>query len=94
MSPAQLALFEVARVAPSRGEHRAAVAAARRQAAEGRKQANALKRWRREEARQERERAQPAATCCGYWYPAGSGWTHCHKCRKALRAPVASGVEP
>jgi hypothetical protein len=80
----QLSLFDLAQVAPSKGERREQIAAARRNTDAERKSANRFRRWMKAEVRRERERAQPAHECCLYWYPAGSGWTHCHKCGKAL----------
>ena len=81
---AQLALFDVAQIAPTRGERRAARAQARREEAQRRKAHNAAKRWRKDEARRRAEAARPAVTCCLYWYPAGTTWTHCHGCGKRL----------
>ncbi len=32
-----------------------------------------------------RRKHPPGFAQCGInWYPAGSGWTHCHKCGQAL----------
>jgi hypothetical protein len=84
MNAHQLALFDVARLAPSFGERRAARARAKREAADRRRTDNAAKRWRKDEARRRAEAERPAVTCCTRWYPAGTTWTHCHDCGKRL----------
>ena len=89
----QLCLFDLAQVAPTRGEQRAARAETRREEAKKRKSANQHKRWCKADARRRLEEAQPAVTCCLYWYAPGSGWTHCHKCRNPLR-PALRGSNP
>ena len=80
----QPTLFDLAQVAPSKAERRAQTAAARREEAEKQRCRNSSKRWAKADARRRLEEAQPARECCLYWYPPGSGWTHCHKCRRPL----------
>ena len=81
----QLCLFDLAQVAPTRGEQRAARAEARRKERQETKRRNALKWARRQAEREDRARAYPETRCCGYWYGPGHGWSRCHKCGKALR---------
>ena len=80
----QAFLFDLAAVAPSRGELRHAKAAARREEEERRKSANRTKRWTKARDRERLAEAFPAVECCLYWYPPNSGWTRCHKCGKPL----------
>ncbi len=80
----QLALFNPAEISPTRGETRAAVAAERRKAREARSQAWRLKQWRKAEERRKRAAGRRPAECCGYWYPADSSWTTCHRCKRPL----------
>ena len=81
----QLCLFDLAQVAPTRGEQRAARAEARRKEDEKRRSANRTKRAIRQAEKEDRARAYPETRCCGYWYGPGHGWSRCHKCGKALR---------
>ena len=80
----QAYLFDLAAVAPSRGEHRHAKAAARREEEARQKSANRSRRWMKVRAKQQLAEAFPAVECCLYWYPPNSGWTRCHKCGKPL----------
>ena len=80
----QSTLFDLAEVAPTRGEIRAKVAAERRQAEEKQRSINRWNRQMKERDKRERTRGLFDKTCCLYWYPAGSGWTHCHKCHRPL----------
>ena len=60
-----------------------AVAAARAAAKEKEEQEKTVRRIMREAAY--RQKHPPGRAQCGInWYPAGSGWTHCHKCGQAL----------
>ena len=40
---------------------------------------------REQKARKRKAFAHIEATCCGNWYPGGSGWDACHTCGKPLR---------
>jgi len=77
-------LFDLAAIAPTKGEARAARAAERRETDQRRKSANAQKRWRKHEEKTRRFRGRVPAECCLNWYPADSTWTHCHTCKKPL----------
>ena len=60
-----------------------AVAAARAAANEKEEREKSMRRLMREAAY--RQKHPPGHAQCGInWYPAGSGWTHCHKCGQAL----------
>ena len=83
---AQATLFDLAAVAPSRGERRAAAAAVRRQEKEQRHRRAELRRHERAYRRKQMAEAFPAVTCCLYWCPPGSGWTRCHGCGRLLSA--------
>ena len=80
----QPCLFDLAAVAPTRGELRHAKAEARREEEARRKSANSTKRWMKARDKQRLAEAFPAVECCLYWYPPNSGWTRCHKCGKSL----------
>lgn len=80
----QLALFNPADIAPTRGEARAVHAAERRKERETRRAAWKLSQWRKAREKQRRSAGRHPAECCGYWYPADSSWTQCHKCKKWL----------
>ena len=80
----QLALFNPADIAPTRGEVRANRAAIRREERKARSAAWRLKQWRKDEERRKRSAGRHPAECCGYWYHADSSWTTCHKCKKWL----------
>ena len=42
-----------------------------------------------------RQRHPPGHAQCGInWYPAGSGWTHCHKCGQALNYTTDPNTKP
>lgn len=80
----QLGLFDLAKVAPSPREQRAARAAEKQKEKELRRNRNATKRALKTREKQRLADRFPAVECCIYWYAPGSGWTHCHKCKKPL----------
>ena len=42
-----------------------------------------------------RRKHPPGHAQCGInWYPAGSGWTHCHKCGQALNYTTDPNTKP
>ena len=42
-----------------------------------------------------RAKHPPGHAQCGInWYPAGSGWTHCHKCGQALNYTTDPNTKP
>jgi len=56
-----------------------------------------LDKHRRKMARQEayRRKHPPGHAQCGIrWYPAGSGWTHCHGCGQALIYTTDHNAKP
>ena len=60
-----------------------AAAKARADAKEKEEREKSTRRLMREAAY--RRKHPPGFAQCGInWYPAGSGWTHCHKCGQAL----------
>jgi hypothetical protein len=60
-----------------------AAAAARAAAKQKEEMEKSTRRLMREAAY--RRKHPPGFAQCGInWYPAGSGWTHCHKCGQAL----------
>src|SRR5512140_3565142 len=60
-----------------------AAAAARAAAKQKEEMEKSTRRLMRAEA--SRRKHPPGFAQCGInWYPAGSGWTHCHKCGQAL----------
>ena len=60
-----------------------AAAAARAAAKQKEEMEKSTRRLMRAEAY--RRKHPPGFAQCGInWYPAGSGWTHCHKCGQAL----------
>ncbi|HOC55659.1 MAG TPA: hypothetical protein PKI20_08570 [Verrucomicrobiota bacterium] len=60
-----------------------AAAAARAAAKQKEEMEKSTRRLMREAAY--RRKHPPGSAQCGInWYPAGSGWTHCHKCGQAL----------
>ena len=65
---------------------RAAKAAtvAARAAAKAKEESEKLSRRLAREAAYRRKHPPGFAQCGINWYPAGSGWTHCHKCGQAL----------
>ena len=80
----QLALFNPADVAPTRGETRTARAVKRRKERETKSAAWRSKQWRKAEEKRMLTAGRHPAECCGYWYPADSSWTTCHRCKKPL----------
>ena len=76
-----------------RSEAKAAIAQAR---AESKRKEESEKLSRRP-AREAAYRAKhpPGHAQCGInWYPAGSGWTHCHKCGQALVYTTDRNAKP
>jgi len=75
---------EMARAA--RTAKRAAKEAAAKARAEAKRKEESEKLSRRlaREAAYRRKHPPGFAQCGINWYPAGSGWTHCHKCGQAL----------
>ena len=60
-----------------------AAAKARAEAKQKEEREKSLRRLMREAAY--RRKHPPGSAQCGInWYPAGSGWTHCHKCGQPL----------
>lgn len=60
-----------------------AAAKARAEAKEKEEREKSTRRLMREA--EYRRKHPPGCAQCGInWYPAGSGWTHCHKCGQAL----------
>ena len=60
-----------------------AAAKARAEAKEKEEREKSTRRLMREA--EYRRKHPPGRAQCGInWYPAGSGWTHCHKCGQAL----------
>ncbi len=60
-----------------------AAAKARAEAKQKEEREKSLRRLMREAAY--RRKHPPGSAQCGInWYPAGSGWTHCHKCGQTL----------
>ena len=60
-----------------------AAAKARADAKQKEEREKSMRRLMREAAY--RRKHPPGSAQCGInWYPAGSGWTHCHKCGQAL----------
>jgi hypothetical protein len=60
-----------------------AAAKARAEAKQKEEREKSMRRLMREAAY--RRKHPPGSAQCGInWYPAGSGWTHCHKCGQAL----------
>jgi hypothetical protein len=60
-----------------------AAAKARAEAKEKEEREKSIRRLMRADAY--RRKHPPGHAQCGInWYPAGSGWTHCHKCGQAL----------
>lgn len=81
-------LFDLAAVAPSRGELRAAAAEERR---EERKKRSAAWRWKNDKRAREREEKEArfaGGNCrtpgCVFWYQPGHGWSNCHGCGAVL----------
>ena len=73
---------EQAAIAARRAAKEAA-AAARAAAKQKEEMEKSTRRLMRAEAY--RRKHPPGFAQCGInWYPAGSGWTHCHKCGQAL----------
>ena len=66
-----------------RSEAKAAALKARAEAKEKEEREKSVRRLMREV--EYRRKHPPGHAQCGInWYPAGSGWTHCHKCGQAL----------
>ena len=59
-------------------------AAAARAAAKQKEEMDKMSRRLAREAAYRRKHPPGHAQCGINWYPAGSGWTHCHKCGQAL----------
>ncbi len=60
-----------------------AAAKARAEAKQKEEREKSMRRLAREAAY--RRKHPPGSAQCGInWYPAGSGWTHCHKCGQPL----------
>jgi len=60
-----------------------AAAKARAEAKQKEEREKSMRRLMREAAY--RRKHPPGSAQCGInWYPAGSGWTHCHKCGQPL----------
>ena len=59
-------------------------AATARAEAKRKEESEKLSRRLAREAAYRRKHPPGSAQCGINWYPAGSGWTHCHKCGQAL----------
>lgn len=80
----QTTLFDLAVIAPSRGEARAARATQLREERKAKRAKNESIRFHKRMIREALERERPSVTCCLNWYPPGTSWTHCHTCHKPL----------
>jgi len=70
-----------------------AAAAARAAAKQKEEMEKSTRRLMREAAY--RRKHPPGFAQCGInWYPAGSGWTHCHKCGQALVYTTDPNAKP
>jgi hypothetical protein len=74
----------------------AAKAAAAQAKAEAKRKAESEKLSRRlaREAAYRRKHPPGHAQCGIRWYPAGSGWTHCHACGQALIYTTDQNAKP
>ena len=83
---------EQAAIAARRAAKEAA-AAARAAAKQKEEMEKSTRRLMRAEAY--RRKHPPGFAQCGInWYPAGSGWTHCHKCGQALIYTTDRNAKP
>jgi hypothetical protein len=74
-----------------------ATAAAKLQAKLAAKEKEASEKLSRRLAREAayRKKHPPGHAQCGInWYPAGSGWTHCHRCGQALIYTTDPNAKP
>ena len=70
-----------------------AAAKARAEAKEKEEREKSMRRLMRADAY--RRKHPPGHAQCGInWYPAGSGWTHCHKCGQALIYTTDPNAKP
>ncbi len=70
-----------------------AAAKARAEAKQKEEREKSLRRLMREAAY--RRKHPPGSAQCGInWYPAGSGWTHCHKCGQPLIYTTDPNAKP
>ena len=76
-----------------RSEAKAAALNARAEAKRKEESEKLSRRLAREAAY--RRKHPPGFAQCGInWYPAGSGWTHCHKCGQALIYTTGPDAKP
>jgi len=76
-------------------KHAAKEAAAKARAEAKRKEeSEKLSRRLAREAAYRRKHPPGSAQCGINWYPAGSGWTHCHKCGQALVYTTDPNAKP
>jgi len=75
---------------------RAAKEAAAKARAEAKRKEESEKLSRRlaREAAYRRKHPPGSAQCGINWYPAGSGWTHCHKCGQPLNYTTDRDAKP
>lgn len=85
-SAAAPALFDLAAVAPTRGEIRAAAAAAKREEVKRRRALAGARRWVKFREEERRARIWPQVSCCGMWHAPGHGLDSCRTCGRSLRA--------
>jgi hypothetical protein len=71
-----------------------AAAAQAKADAKRREESEKLSRRLAREAAYRRKHPPGHAQCGINWYPAGSGWTHCHKCGQALIYTTDPNAEP
>ena len=70
-----------------------AAAKARAEAKQKEEREKSIRRLMREAAY--RRKHPPGFAQCGInWYPAGSGWTHCHKCGQTLLYTTNPNAKP
>jgi len=75
---------EMARAASTAKRAAKEAAAKARAEAKAKEEREKLSRRLAREAAYRRKHPPGFAQCGINWYPAGSGWTHCHKCGQAL----------
>ncbi len=71
-----------------------AAAAAAKAEAKRKEESEKLSRRLAREAAYRRKHPPGFAQCGINWYPAGSGWTHCHKCGQALIYTTDPNAKP
>ena len=82
-----------AAAAVAKAQAKAAAKAAREEKQRQEEMAKSSRRLGREAAY--RRRHPPGHAQCGIrWYPAGSGWTHCHACGQALIYTTDPNAKP